>query len=110
MENNHRLYAERREPACLVIKKGVDYINVRTCQDRSVLERVLDELEAFGDDAVLVPWLSPPFLDTVGYGMYTISESKEMRQLEKKERWVFPCLGPRYDREYFCDRIASICK
>ena len=55
MENNHRLYAERREPACLVIKKGVDYINVRTCQDRSVLERVLDELEAFGDDAVLVP-------------------------------------------------------
>ena len=50
------------------------------------------------------------FLDTVGYGMYTISESKEMRQLEKKERWVFPCLGPAYDREYFCDRIASICK
>ena len=45
----------------LVIKKGVDYINLRLKHDKSVLECVLDELESSGDDAVIIPWLSPPF-------------------------------------------------
>ena len=33
------------------------------------------------------------FLDTVGYGMYTISNQKRCVNSRKK-RWVFPCLGP----------------
>lgn len=105
MDSNSRLYNERKEPECLAIRKGLDYINVRTCDDKSVLERVLAELDAFGDDAVLIPWLSPPFYVIRGYGLYSISEADRISVIEREERWVSYRLGGRFDKSYFLRRL-----
>ena len=108
MDSSRKIYDQRREPACLVIKKGVDYINLRTCQDKSVLECVLDELESSGDDAVIIPWLSPPFNIPRGYGIYSRSTAKELARLDLEEHWVSPTLGRKYDQNRLRRKIASL--
>ncbi len=108
MDSSQSLYQHRREPTCLVIKKGVNYINIRECKDKLALESVLAELDAFGVDAVLVPWSSPPFHIIRGYGLYSQSEINGIYDIEQREHWVSRRLGVRLDRSYFLTRLNRI--
>ncbi len=108
MKSNDKIFEDRIEPVCLRSNKVLDYINVRTCRDGPVLESVLRELESFGVDAVLIPWLYPPFYFVQGYGIYSMSQARDLAKLEREEHWVSPRLGIKYDQNYFRRTLASL--
>ena len=106
MQDSWQLYRSRIEPA--EVKDGREYLNVRTCTDVERLQRLEATLRKHHQDAVLVPWISPPFGVIKGYGIYARREAERLQHRAEREGWGFPRPGKGYDLEWFCTVLGSL--
>ncbi len=109
--SNWRLYSSRTEPRILRNTDG-SYINLRTCDDPTVSNRLEAMLANYakksGDEHVVVPWLSPPFGRIVGYGIYTKRQARELIRMSSEEKWGFPRPGRIYDGGLLLSYLKTI--
>jgi hypothetical protein len=103
--NNWRIYCSRNEPK--EVKTGLTYINLRTCTDVERLRKLENILREHGKNSVLVPWLSRPYGNAVGYGIYDAAEARAIQRRAKKECWPDPITGRMYDISLISRRITQ---
>src|SRR3989344_7769935 len=92
---NRQIYAARIEPS--VLKLGNSYISLRACVDSKILRKLEEILENWGQNFVVLPWVSPPFGRIVGYGIYAKKDAEMLRRRAQQEEWGFPVPGLPYD-------------
>lgn len=110
MENkpNLDLFNSREEFPELIDSSTGKCINLRTTQDISLVENILSQLRSKGGEYVIASWLSPPFGEIEGYGIYQIREARNLSQRSKEERWGYPRFGAIYDQDRLERRILRL--
>ena len=106
MRKNWELYQNRTEPS--EVRKGSAIINLRTCEDLETLSALERVLRQYGEDAVLMPWISRPFGHIEGYGVYHKKEAEEIQKRAHEEKWGDPFPAQKYDLGWFRERAELL--
>ena len=112
IQKNYELYLARREPAVLTRLKTKEilpsYPALREINDVKVIAGLIDELNSLGGEYVLLPWISPPYGEVVGYGWYKKEEADILLKRNERQRWAFPQLGRSYDKNKLENKLKNL--
>ena len=111
VSDNYEIYKGRKEPHTLTrLALGVPpfYPPIRTLTNANIIDSLINEIRDYGNNFVVMAWITPPFGKVIGYGIYTKKEASDLLEKSKNERWSSPDLGSVYNISNLEERLHSL--